>query len=47
LERVEALEADQTPRKWSIAELVEIKATYRKKLRDLQAKNSINSFQKA
>jgi hypothetical protein len=47
LDVVEALESDQTPRKWSVAELVEIKTTYRKKLRDLQAKNSINSFQKA
>lgn len=36
LEAVEALEADQTPRKWTVAELAEIKATYRAKLRQLQ-----------
>ena len=37
LERVEALEADNTPRRYSIAELKEIKATYKKKLKDLKA----------
>lgn len=36
LERVEALEADQTPRKYTVQELIEIKALYRKKLRDLK-----------
>jgi hypothetical protein len=36
LEAVEALEADQTPRKWTVAELAEIKATYRAKLKQLQ-----------
>lgn len=37
IERVEALEADQTPRKYSIADLKEIKATYRAKLKVLLA----------
>jgi hypothetical protein len=36
LEAVEALEADQTPRKYSIAELKEIKATYKRKLKELK-----------
>lgn len=39
LERVEALEADQTPRKYTIQELIEIKALYRRKLRDLNEKS--------
>ena len=33
---VEALEADQTPRKWTIEELQAIKATYRLKLKQLK-----------
>lgn len=36
IERVEALEADQRPRKWSIEELKQITATYKQKLRDLK-----------
>jgi hypothetical protein len=36
LEAVEALESDQEPRKWSIAELAEIKATYRAKLKQMK-----------
>jgi Bacteriophage Lambda NinG protein. len=36
LERVEALESDQTPRKYSIEELQAIKAHYRAKLKQLQ-----------
>jgi hypothetical protein len=36
LEAVEALEADQEPRKWSIAELQEIKQEYRAKLKKLK-----------
>lgn len=36
LEAVEALEADQTPRKWTIDELKAIKATYKAKLKELQ-----------
>lgn len=36
LAAVEALEADQTPRKWSIEELQAIKATYRAKLKVLR-----------
>ena len=39
LARVEALEADQTPRKWSIEELQEIKAHYRAKLKHLKGKS--------
>lgn len=35
LERVEALEADNTVRKWTREELIEIKQTYRAKLREL------------
>lgn len=35
--RVEALENDNTPRKWTAAELVEICRTYRRKLRELRA----------
>lgn len=37
LKAVEALEADQTPRKYSIEELKEIRDTYRKKLKELKA----------
>lgn len=36
LARVEALEADNTPHKWERGELIEIAATYRRKLRDLK-----------
>jgi hypothetical protein len=36
LEAVEALEADNTVRKWSIAELQEIKALYKRKLKELK-----------
>ena len=36
IERVEALEADQRPRKWSIEELKQITSTYKQKLRDLK-----------
>lgn len=36
LEAVEALEADQEPRKWSIDDLKQIKATYTAKARELQ-----------
>lgn len=38
LDVVEALEADQTPRKWSIEELKAIKATYKQKLKALADK---------
>lgn len=38
LERVEALEADNTPRKWTREELLEIKAIYKAKLKELDAK---------
>lgn len=36
LARVEALEADNTPHKWTREELIEIAATYRRKLRELK-----------
>jgi len=36
LEAVEALEADQTPRKWTIDELKAIRATYKTKLKELK-----------
>ena len=36
IKRVEALESDQRPRKWSIEELKQITATYKQKLRDLK-----------
>lgn len=36
LARVEVLEADQEPRKWTVEELLAIKATYRAKLKELQ-----------
>ena len=36
LERVEALEADNTPHKWTREELLEIKATYKAKLKALE-----------
>lgn len=38
LEAVEALEADQEPRKWSIDDLKQIKATYAAKVRELKAR---------
>jgi len=37
LEAVEALEADQTPRKWTIDELKAIKAEYKRKFKELKA----------
>lgn len=37
LEEVEKLESDQTPRKWTIDELKEIKETYKRKLKELEA----------
>lgn len=40
LAAVEALEADQTPRKWTVEELQQIKATYREKLRKLTKEKS-------
>jgi len=36
IKRVEALEADQRPRKWSIEELKQITTTYKQRLRDLK-----------
>ena len=36
LAKVEALEADNTPRKWTIEELKAIKAEYKQKLKELQ-----------
>ncbi len=39
LAKVEALEADNTPRKWTIEELKAIKAEYRQKLKELQSGN--------
>ena len=39
LARVEALEADNTPRKWTIEELKAIKAEYKQKLKELQRGN--------
>jgi hypothetical protein len=36
IERVEALEADQTPRKYTVDELKAIKAEYRRKARELE-----------
>jgi hypothetical protein len=36
LERVEALEANNTPKKWQRDELIEIKETYKRKLKELQ-----------
>lgn len=36
LERVEALEADNTPHKWTREELIEIKEFYKRKLKELQ-----------
>lgn len=38
LEAVEALECDQEPRKWSIDDLKQIKATYAAKVRELKAR---------
>ncbi|MBQ5963164.1 recombination protein NinG [Massilia sp. ZL223] len=38
LARVEALEADQAPRKWTPEQLIEIRDTYRAKLRELKEK---------
>ena len=37
LDRVEALECDNKPRKWTREELIEIKARYRAKARELKA----------
>ena len=37
---VEALESDQTPRKWTIPELIEIRDTYRRKLKELKSKDA-------
>lgn len=39
LEAVEAIEADQAPRKWSIDELKAIKAHYKAKLKELKAQS--------
>lgn len=39
LERVEALESDDTPRKWTIEQLQEIKSHYREKLKTLKEKS--------
>lgn len=39
-ERFEALESDNTPHKWTREELIELKATYRRKLRELKAGRS-------
>ena len=39
LARVEALEADNTPRKWTIEELKAIKSEYKQKLKELQRGN--------
>lgn len=39
LERVEALEADNTPKKWQRDELIAIKQTYVRKLRELKKGN--------
>ena len=36
LERVEALEANNTPHKWTVEELKEIIATYRRKIKELE-----------
>lgn len=41
LARVEALEADQTPRKYTIPELQELKAHYKEKLRQLQGAENV------
>jgi hypothetical protein len=38
MEEVEALEADNTPRKWSKEDLIAIRDLYRRKLKDLQTK---------
>jgi hypothetical protein len=38
IEEVEALEADNTPRKWSKEDLIAIRDLYRRKLKDLQTK---------
>lgn len=40
LEAVEALECDQEPRRWSIDDLKQIKATYAAKVRDLKARQA-------
>ena len=37
LDRVEALENNNTPHKWTREELLEIKATYKRKLKELQS----------
>ena len=36
LAQVEKLEADQTVKKWGIADLLELKAQYKQKLKDLK-----------
>lgn len=36
-QEVESLEADQAPRKWSVEELIAIRAEYKKKLKQLQS----------
>lgn len=41
LEAVEALEADQAPRKYTIPDLIEIRDTYRQKLRELRKAESL------
>ncbi len=38
LERVEALEANNTPHKWTVEELKEIIATYRRKIKELEGR---------
>lgn len=43
-EAVEALEADQTPRKYSIDDLKQIRDTYRKKLRTLRKSSNESRF---
>lgn len=37
IDRVESLEADNTPKKWTREELIEIKAKYKQKLKELNA----------
>ena len=40
LAAVEALEADNTPRKWTREELIEIKQTYKAKRKELERKEA-------
>jgi hypothetical protein len=42
MDQVQALEADQTPRKWSIEELKALRDTYRAKAKALEATNASN-----